>query len=74
VLYKPFGCVRSFGNEFEAERRAVKGSIESVVEIASDALSLSGLMVRSKLSLAAKICFYGSSWLSMKSEEFGRGG
>jgi putative transposase len=34
-----------------------KGSIESVFEIASDAFSLSGLMVRSKLSLAAKNLF-----------------
>jgi len=36
---------------------AGKGSIESVVEIASNALSLSGLMVRSKLSLAAENLF-----------------
>ena len=34
-----------------------KGSIESVFEIASDAFSLSRLMVRSKLSLAAKNLF-----------------
>jgi hypothetical protein len=53
---------------------AGKGRVESVIEIATDALSLSGLMVRPKLSLAAENLFYGSSWLSMKSEEFGRGG